>query len=478
MIVNFIGATAVEVPTVKVAGPQGEPGWTPVFVPEADGARQVMRITDWTGGQEPKPALGYMGPTGTVADVADAANFAGRGVAKQEAIEGSTDILVTYSDGTSMVVPSYFTPFILAAADVADNLQAIDLATEQVENKRKQVADNTLIVTNALPVLAQNAANALTSEQNAAQSAAGAAAPVLVTPTEVPTVTDMDGAIIVFDGDSKTQNLGTSVTIALASQLRKPGNILAGIKGLINHGSSGYTLKAYVEQPATSLYVVADGDPDPNNFVGAKEGSSTWDYNLKNTTTAVCLADSLKIKATFRVISLGTNDAILYANPGALPLDQFTAYIEGYLLQAIDKIRLVEPNSVIVLMTPTHMTARPLHVSYPNTAAHPTWGLDLAADQALVEKWNTGFDNAYVGASRKRSKTVLYHTGKKVTGKSDTTKLAGTEEPMLGDWVHDSITYGYPEKFRGLALLLNPKLWKTRGRAKKGGRSESVIIGR
>lgn len=60
------------------AGAVGDKGWSPVFAVVADGARRVMRVTDWAGGQGAKPATGsYIGPAGLVADIAQAVDIRG-----------------------------------------------------------------------------------------------------------------------------------------------------------------------------------------------------------------------------------------------------------------------------------------------------------------------------------------------------------------------------------------------------------------
>src|SRR5690606_9877474 len=43
----------------------------------ADGERRVLRIDDWAGGQGTKPATGYLGPLGIVADIEDALDIRG-----------------------------------------------------------------------------------------------------------------------------------------------------------------------------------------------------------------------------------------------------------------------------------------------------------------------------------------------------------------------------------------------------------------
>ena len=61
-----------------VANAQGPQGWAPVLSAEADGARRVLRVTDWTGGQGAKPALlGYVGASGLVLTAALALDVRG-----------------------------------------------------------------------------------------------------------------------------------------------------------------------------------------------------------------------------------------------------------------------------------------------------------------------------------------------------------------------------------------------------------------
>ena len=58
-------------------GTDGADGWTPVFTEENDGERRLLRIDDWAGGAGAKPATGYFGMTGLVADKADATDYRG-----------------------------------------------------------------------------------------------------------------------------------------------------------------------------------------------------------------------------------------------------------------------------------------------------------------------------------------------------------------------------------------------------------------
>lgn len=58
-------------------GDDGAAGWTPVFALEADSARRVLRITDWTGGTGTKPATGYLSSGGLVSTAAAATDIRG-----------------------------------------------------------------------------------------------------------------------------------------------------------------------------------------------------------------------------------------------------------------------------------------------------------------------------------------------------------------------------------------------------------------
>lgn len=52
-------------------------GWTAVTAAVVDGVRTVLEVTDWTGGKGPKPAVGYVGASGLVADIANGTNIRG-----------------------------------------------------------------------------------------------------------------------------------------------------------------------------------------------------------------------------------------------------------------------------------------------------------------------------------------------------------------------------------------------------------------
>lgn len=61
-----------------------EDGWSPVLALVADGDRRVLQISDWTGGEGGKPAIGdYIGPSGLTPNVANATNIAGPRLAEE-----------------------------------------------------------------------------------------------------------------------------------------------------------------------------------------------------------------------------------------------------------------------------------------------------------------------------------------------------------------------------------------------------------
>ena len=59
-------------------GAQGQRGWSPILAVVSDGARRVLQLVDWTGGQGTKPASGsYIGASGLVVAVGDAVDIRG-----------------------------------------------------------------------------------------------------------------------------------------------------------------------------------------------------------------------------------------------------------------------------------------------------------------------------------------------------------------------------------------------------------------
>jgi len=54
----------------------GTSGWTPVFTPEQDGTRSLLKVADWMGGSGTKPTIGmYLAASGYITAKAQAFNF-------------------------------------------------------------------------------------------------------------------------------------------------------------------------------------------------------------------------------------------------------------------------------------------------------------------------------------------------------------------------------------------------------------------
>lgn len=78
----------------------GDPGWSPILAVASSGAKKSFRITDWVGGEGTKPATGgYIGPTGIVANIADAVDLAG-----VDGTNGWSPILSLIVDGERRVL--------------------------------------------------------------------------------------------------------------------------------------------------------------------------------------------------------------------------------------------------------------------------------------------------------------------------------------------------------------------------------------
>lgn len=85
-----------------IAGDAGNNAWTPTLAIEADNARRVMKVVDWTGGGGTKPAINqYLTSSGFDADIANAVDI--RGAAGEDGADGtgsSGGLTVVASDST------------------------------------------------------------------------------------------------------------------------------------------------------------------------------------------------------------------------------------------------------------------------------------------------------------------------------------------------------------------------------------------
>ena len=104
------GVESTDTNAINVRGPagtstNGDPGnhgWSPIFTTQTEGDRVVLRITDWTGGTGDKPAIGYIGTTGIVADIADASNI--RGSIGLSGGNGWSPVFQVEGDGTRVLL--------------------------------------------------------------------------------------------------------------------------------------------------------------------------------------------------------------------------------------------------------------------------------------------------------------------------------------------------------------------------------------
>lgn len=100
------------------AGADGDNGWSPVFAAVSDGARRVLQISDWTGGEGTKPPVGrYVSATGLTTVLADAIDVRGAqgaagsagsagaaGAAGADGNDGWVPVLAVATDGARRVL--------------------------------------------------------------------------------------------------------------------------------------------------------------------------------------------------------------------------------------------------------------------------------------------------------------------------------------------------------------------------------------
>lgn len=86
-------------------GEQGDAGWSPVLAVVTDGSRRVLQVSNWTGGEGTKPAIGsYVGSAGLVSSAAEGVDVRG---ATGPAGEGSGDMLATTYDPTGIASSAF-----------------------------------------------------------------------------------------------------------------------------------------------------------------------------------------------------------------------------------------------------------------------------------------------------------------------------------------------------------------------------------
>lgn len=247
---------------------------------------------------------------------------------------------------------------------------------------------------------------------------------------------NVDNNLLIFCGDSTTEQMQASGYAFDRMTIRRSvGEKWEKVLGTINFGGSGYTANGFVNDAVGTIPTISTSNLGINN----------WDYYGHKPIGAISLATAMawrsgKADRVTWVICYGINDCILYASVGNLSQADITNYILERLNKAITTLRVNYPQDKIVLRVPNPMTARPYNAGagFPSPTQYPSFGTDLAADQALVEKWNHALRNAYLAVQNNHTGTILFDTWLKVFGQSNTTLTAGTQLPYLGDLVHPS----------------------------------------
>lgn len=271
------------------------------------------------------------------------------------------------------------------------------------------------------------------------------------------------GKFIICCGDSTTeqfnQNQGGS---QMVQTLRLPGEAWQDIAGFINFGGSGYTLKGFVEDAAKATPVI------PLTGISAV---SNWDTYGHKPTGAIPLATALNWRAdrsegAIWRICYGINDMILYSAVGGQSQDFITDYLASYLKKAITAIQKAYPEDYVIIECPNPMTARPFvspGQGFPSVSAYPTFGVDLAADMALVTKWNYAARNAYLSIRNTFPRTVFNDSWLEVFGNSDTSLVATTQLPFLVNLVHPT-GVADQARIRSISRLTSPSKKSSEGR--------------
>ncbi|CAM5769751.1 hypothetical protein [Bosea minatitlanensis] len=109
-------------------GPQGDPGgkgWSPVFAIAVDGARRVLQVYDWVGGEGTKPATGgYVADDGLTPTIGDAADIRGP-AGTATIVDGDKGDITTSDDGDTWTIN----------AGAVDNAKLASMATARIKGR-------------------------------------------------------------------------------------------------------------------------------------------------------------------------------------------------------------------------------------------------------------------------------------------------------------------------------------------------------
>lgn len=108
-----------------IPGLTGNKGWSPVFAIVSDGARRVLQVDDWVGGEGVKPATGdYVGATGLTPTIGDAIDI--RGPAGTATIpDGNKGDITTSAGGDAWEINN----------DAVSNAELANMATARIKGR-------------------------------------------------------------------------------------------------------------------------------------------------------------------------------------------------------------------------------------------------------------------------------------------------------------------------------------------------------
>lgn len=270
---------------------------------------------------------------------------------------------------------------------------------------------------------------------------------------------NLNNALLIFCGDSTTeQDQANGYGFDRITTLyRGTAGRLRQIYGVINFGGSGHKMSQWVNDAVGTIPTIPDNQTNL--------GTSNWDYFGHKPTGAFSLATAKAWRAANQpnrkviwTICYGINDCILDANIGNQTQQQITDYLAALLRTAINTIlnNAEGQNDYVILRTPNPMVARPYNsgAGFPSASQYPSFGVDDAADQALVEKWNQAIRNAYIAVKGEHSRVIFFDTWDRCYGQSDTTKTA-SQTGYLGDLVHPSVV-GYRQRADAFVDVIAP----------------------
>jgi hypothetical protein len=149
-------------------------------------------------------------------------------------------------------------------------------------------------------------------------------------------------------------------------------------------------------------------------------------------------------------LGLGHNDWGKSVAIGTLPLADLTSYFVTRLRAAVEAIRQVRPNAIVRLIIQNRVLARPYGGAVPvtgvwNAPGAPGFGIDLAADTALLAKVDAAQIAAKDQLATEYGFVQVWNVQDEVTGHPD----YGTETPATWPAMTDN---GHPSTGSGSAM--------------------------